>query len=189
MRGGLHLQKNIQARIVPVDLGVTRRGQIVLAYMIICPHCKTANPDFAGSCSQCNTPLPLSDSETIQMVDPAAISTGSDFGPRYRIEALLGQGGMGRVYKAYDKELNRTVAIKVILRSAMGEADALNRFKQELVAESSRGRTPVNWTGGVVMAERVADAFRSMRGRWHGRVWPRGRHTNASKCRCTSQEE
>jgi tetratricopeptide (TPR) repeat protein/TolB-like protein len=70
------------------------------------------------------------------MVDPAAISTGSDFGPRYRIEALLGQGGMGRVYKAYDKELNRTVAIKVILRSAMGEADALNRFKQELVLAS-----------------------------------------------------
>jgi len=70
------------------------------------------------------------------MVDPTAITLGSDFGPRYRIETLLGQGGMGRVYKAYDKELNRTVAIKVVRQGAMGEADALNRFKQELVLAS-----------------------------------------------------
>ena len=80
--------------------------------------------------------MPITDSETIQMVDPAVISLGSDFGPRYRIEALLGQGGMGRVYKAYDKELNRTVAIKVVRQGAMGEVDALNRFKQELVLAS-----------------------------------------------------
>jgi len=70
------------------------------------------------------------------MVDPTTITLGSDFGPRYRIETLLGQGGMGRVYKAYDKELNRTVAIKVVRQGAMGEADALNRFKQELVLAS-----------------------------------------------------
>ena len=104
--------------------------------MIICPHCRTANPDFAGTCSKCSEPLPIGDSETIQMVDPTAITLGSDFGPRYRIETLLGQGGMGRVYKAYDKELNRTVAIKVVRQGAMGEADALNRFKQELVLAS-----------------------------------------------------
>jgi eukaryotic-like serine/threonine-protein kinase len=78
----------------------------------------------------------IGDSETIQIVDPATITLGSDFGPRYRIEALLGQGGMGRVYKAYDKELNRTVAIKVVRQGVMGEADALNRFKQELVLAS-----------------------------------------------------
>jgi serine/threonine protein kinase len=104
--------------------------------MIICAHCRTANPDFAGTCSKCSEPLPIGDSETIQMVDPTAITLGSDFGPRYRIETLLGQGGMGRVYKAYDKELNRTVAIKVVRQGAMGEADALNRFKQELVLAS-----------------------------------------------------
>jgi eukaryotic-like serine/threonine-protein kinase len=81
--------------------------------------------------------MPLGDSsETIQMVDPTTITPGSDFGPRYRIETLLGQGGMGRVYKAYDKELNRTVAIKVVRHGAMGETDALSRFKQELVLAS-----------------------------------------------------
>src|SRR6202453_5447163 len=104
--------------------------------MIICPHCRTANPDFAGTCSKCSEPLPIGDSETIQMVDPTTITLGSDFGPRYRIETLLGQGGMGRVYKAYDKELNRTVAIKVVREGAIGQADALKRFKQELVLAS-----------------------------------------------------
>ena len=80
--------------------------------------------------------MPLGESETIQMVDATVIAPGSDFGPRYRIEALLGQGGMGRVYKAYDKDLDRTVAIKVVRDGAIGETDALKRFKQELVLAS-----------------------------------------------------
>ncbi|MGH9717950.1 MAG: protein kinase domain-containing protein [Candidatus Acidiferrales bacterium] len=74
---------------------------------------------------------------TLQAADPFAIRTGSDFGPRYRIEALIGQGGMGRVYKAYDRELNRTIAIKVVREGMMGEANALERFKQELVLAST----------------------------------------------------
>ena len=104
--------------------------------MVTCLQCKTANPDFAETCTKCGAPMPVGDSETIQTVDPTVISPGSDFGPRYRIEALLGQGGMGRVYKAYDKELNRIAAIKVVRQGVMGEADALNRFKQELVLAS-----------------------------------------------------
>ncbi|MGA8142993.1 MAG: protein kinase [Candidatus Acidiferrales bacterium] len=70
------------------------------------------------------------------MVDLTALAPGSDFGTRYRIEALLGQGGMGRVYKAYDKDLDRTVALKVVRHGVMGETDALKRFKQELILAS-----------------------------------------------------
>ena len=78
----------------------------------------------------------MGDSETMQMVDTTALPPGSDFGTRYRIEGLLGQGGMGRVYKAYDKDLDRTVALKVVRHGVMGETDALKRFKQELVLAS-----------------------------------------------------
>jgi serine/threonine-protein kinase len=80
--------------------------------------------------------MPVGESETLQMVDTTALPPGSDFGRRYRIEGLLGQGGMGRVYKAYDKDLDRTVALKVVRHGVMGETDALKRFKQELVLAS-----------------------------------------------------
>src|ERR1700721_3366286 len=98
-----------------------------------CPHCSTVNPEFAESCSRCGTPMPIGDSETMVMVDATALAPGSDFGSRYRIEALLGQGGMGRVYKAYDKDLDRVVALKVVRQGAMGETAALKRFKQDLL--------------------------------------------------------
>jgi eukaryotic-like serine/threonine-protein kinase len=74
--------------------------------------------------------------ETLVVKDAALLEPGSDFGPRYRIECLLGQGGMGRVYKAYDKDLERTVAIKVVRQGALSEGDALRRFKQELLLAS-----------------------------------------------------
>jgi eukaryotic-like serine/threonine-protein kinase len=104
--------------------------------MVICPKCNTANPDFVETCSKCSAPMPVGDTATMQTMDPTVLKPGSDFGPRYRIEALLGQGGMGRVYKATDKELNRTVAIKVVRQGFAGEEDALNRFKQELLLAS-----------------------------------------------------
>ncbi len=108
-----------------------------------CPQCTTANPDFAESCSHCGTPMPISDSATIRVVDPTALSAGSDFGTRYRIESLLGQGGMGRVYKAYDKTLDRTVALKVVRQGIMADAEALNRFKQELLLASKISHTNI----------------------------------------------
>jgi serine/threonine protein kinase/tetratricopeptide (TPR) repeat protein len=101
-----------------------------------CPHCSTVNPDYAESCSRCGTPMPVGDSETMVMTDAALLTPGQDFGPRYRIESLLGQGGMGRVYKAYDKDLDRIVAIKVVRQGALSESDALKRFKQELLLAS-----------------------------------------------------
>jgi eukaryotic-like serine/threonine-protein kinase len=87
--------------------------------------------------------MPISDSATIRVVDPTALSAGSDFGARYKIEALLGQGGMGRVYKAHDKTLDRVVALKVVRQGVMADTEALNRFKQELLLASKISHTNI----------------------------------------------
>src|SRR6187200_1648268 len=64
------------------------------------------------------------------------VEPGSDLGSRYHIESLLGEGGMGSVYRAYDRELDRTVAIKVIRPGLVADPSAVQRFKQELLLGS-----------------------------------------------------
>src|SRR5260370_36530396 len=61
---------------------------------------------------------------------------GQDFGPRYRIESLLGEGGMGKVYKAYDKELDRIVALRLARTELANDPASTQRFKQELLLAS-----------------------------------------------------
>ncbi|MEZ5288694.1 MAG: serine/threonine-protein kinase [Vicinamibacterales bacterium] len=62
---------------------------------------------------------------------------GDRFGPRYRITRLLGIGGMGAVYQAWDSELSVDVAIKTIRPGVGTDAhsalDAERRFKRELL--------------------------------------------------------
>lgn len=65
-----------------------------------------------------------------------ALEPGEQFGPRYRIESLLGRGGMGLVYKAEDLELGRTVALKLVRPELTLDDDAMRRFKQELLLAS-----------------------------------------------------
>jgi tetratricopeptide (TPR) repeat protein/predicted Ser/Thr protein kinase len=65
--------------------------------------------------------------------DPETLPPGIVLGERYEIVQILGQGGMGAVYKATDLELNRTVALKVIRPELARHKAIVERFKQELL--------------------------------------------------------
>ena len=61
------------------------------------------------------------------------LQPGAVLGQRYEILQILGEGGMGAVYKARDRELNRMVALKVIRPELAGSQAIIDRFKQELL--------------------------------------------------------
>ena len=115
---------------------------------MVCPQCSFENPDTSVQCAKCTTPLPLSDQTlatagqgwSVPAADGVVSSTavvqlgpGSSIGSRYQIVRLLGQGGMGAVYQAHDRELDRQVAIKVIRADMAANPEILRRFKQELI--------------------------------------------------------
>ncbi|HEY5617485.1 MAG TPA: protein kinase [Vicinamibacterales bacterium] len=59
-----------------------------------------------------------------------ALDIGTRIGP-YEIQAAIGAGGMGEVYRARDMRLNRDVAIKVLSDAFASDADRLARFERE----------------------------------------------------------
>jgi len=122
-----------------------------------CPQCHSDNLPTAVRCVKCDTPFDLTaitNAETLTIgsaggaqsipknwsvpAQPAAatgsgLSPGSVLGTRYEIVGLLGQGGMGAVYKARDREVDRFVALKVIRPEMAVNPEILRRFKQELI--------------------------------------------------------
>jgi len=62
---------------------------------------------------------------------------GPDFADRYRIEEKIGQGGMGAVYRALDLQLERRVALKVLIDTAAEDASARTRFFKEISVTAS----------------------------------------------------
>jgi serine/threonine protein kinase len=64
------------------------------------------------------------------------LNPGTMFGNKYQIVALVGRGGMSAVYKAYDQNLKRNVAVKVLCYKRKMDKKARARFVQEGVALS-----------------------------------------------------
>src|SRR5262245_33939374 len=61
--------------------------------------------------------------------DPSPI--GSCLAARYELRAMLGRGGMGEVYEAVDRRLDRTVAVKILHPELASDERFLARFRRE----------------------------------------------------------
>jgi tetratricopeptide (TPR) repeat protein/predicted Ser/Thr protein kinase len=121
------------------------------AKSIECPQCHHSNEAGASRCSACSSFFGTVVDVTLvtnAAVGPnwsrntgsgsqdglaVSLQEGSLLADRYEILKLLGEGGMGAVYKARDRELDRLVALKVIRPELAGHASILQRFKQELI--------------------------------------------------------
>ncbi len=62
---------------------------------------------------------------------------GTTVGGRYRIEALLGRGGMGAVFAATNTAIGKRVALKFLYREATRDLDSVARFQREAEAASA----------------------------------------------------
>ena len=113
---------------------------------MVCPQCHYSNEQGLMHCVKCSTPLPLDDptltEDTLDVDRPPAepseqglrqLTAGMILAERYEIVRLLGQGGMGAVYQARDRELDRTVALKIIRMDRADSREASRRFKQETI--------------------------------------------------------
>ncbi|NIM90715.1 MAG: protein kinase [Candidatus Aminicenantes bacterium] len=101
-----------------------------------CPKCETDNPDTLKFCGECGTQLPPSEeisapTETLEAAKEE-LTRGTTFAERYEIIEELGKGGMGKVYRVFDKKIEGEVALKLVKPEIAAEKRTIERFRNEL---------------------------------------------------------
>src|SRR5690349_2903134 len=119
--------------------------------VVQCPQCRHSNAPGSLRCAQCNAPFLSASAGSDEQQTMVTMDTGWSLAPseaalpatsltpgmvlagRYEILQLIGEGGMGAVYKARDRELDRIIGLKVIRPELARKPKVLQRFKQELI--------------------------------------------------------
>jgi len=102
-----------------------------------CPKCHFENPPGSNFCSKCATQLSLSEETSVPHTETLEtpvkeLTRGTTFAERYEFIEELGIGGMGRVYKVFDKKINEDVAIKILKPEISEDEKTIERFGNEL---------------------------------------------------------
>ncbi|HEV7905966.1 MAG TPA: protein kinase, partial [Pyrinomonadaceae bacterium] len=108
------IKQEVLSRVAGQDMNVLKE----------CPRCGACFDMHALVCDADGTEL------TLSLPVERTIET------RYRLERLIGKGGMGAVYEATDLRLHRKVAVKILTGSMFGNSEALRRFEREAQASA-----------------------------------------------------
>lgn len=95
--------------------------------LLLCGHCKSI---FRSGFSRC----PADGHELAPLVDDPFV--GQVFAGRYAIEALVGEGAMGRVYRARHTRMSKRFAVKIMFGDLASDATMRARFQSEAEAAS-----------------------------------------------------
>ncbi len=140
----------------------------------VCPDCGTPLPKDAalmGLCPQCLLSMALEDEEPETLHGEGA---GRILGERYQIREVLGRGGMGEVYRAFDLKLRVDVALKSVRPELLSSEKARELLRQEarsarevvspnvcrifdLVVEEGRELVSMEYIDGTTLAETLLE--------------------------------
>jgi len=102
-----------------------------------CPKCQFENPTDSSFCAKCGTQIKpskekfFSSTETLK-TPIKELATGTIFAGRYEVIEELGKGGMGKVYKIFDKKIKEKVALKLLKPEIASDEETIERFSNEL---------------------------------------------------------
>ena len=102
-----------------------------------CQKCHFENPEDTLYCGKCGArllstgPISASPTETLQ-APKKELTTGSTFAARYQVIEELGRGGMGKVYKVFDKDIEDKVALKLLKPEIASDEETIKRFRNEI---------------------------------------------------------
>ncbi len=119
-----------------------------------CPDCKADNAPDALFCSKCgkelNSSPPASKTRTFDGPPSSGKETSSEFpvrgdifAGRYDIIEELGSGGMGKVYRVFDKRLGEEAALKLLRSDIAADRKAVERFRNEIKVARKIGHAHV----------------------------------------------